>query len=400
MVGDFVTMQLDPNDQLVEDEAYYEEGQGEEVPDDPDRMVEDDEGEERQDGEAVEELMLQNDSVLAFDAHQDAIYSIAIHPSIPIVVTGGGDDLAYIWSYLDGRQMATLTGHTDSVVGASFSPQKGKYVLTGGMDGKIRVWKVGKQWEFVTGIQEVEEIVWLQTSPVDHYVAVGANDGSVWVHSIPNLDIVYNFYSHTGGSCSFGAFSHDGQYLVTTSETGSIAMHDISTGEQVFRVDATDQRISGESGWNVAEFNHADSMIVVGGAGGEVRILSPRGDLLAGWDVGQGVESLAWSDDYLAVGGLDGKIGLYTVGSWALRKSFNHEDSVVQLRFATTLPVLTSCSMDKTVCQWDVRTGAQVRVWRGHSEGLLGFVQSSDDKTIISTGDDGIALVFSSEFST
>jgi len=55
-----------------------------------------------------------------------------------------------------------LTGHTDSVTSAGFS-QDGQLIATGGMDGKIRIWrKVSrsqnwKDWEFLTELQGPDE---------------------------------------------------------------------------------------------------------------------------------------------------------------------------------------------------------------------------------------------------
>ncbi|KAG9550228.1 hypothetical protein KCU71_g14507, partial [Aureobasidium melanogenum] len=62
------------------------EGEGEDMP-----MSDDEEG------GAMEEIMLQNDSIAHFDGHKDSIFCIAQHPTHPqLVATGGGDDVAYL----------------------------------------------------------------------------------------------------------------------------------------------------------------------------------------------------------------------------------------------------------------------------------------------------------------
>jgi len=57
-----------------------------------------------------------------------------------------------------------------------------------------------------------------------------------------------------------------------------------------------------------------------------------------------------------------------------------------------TAIILTSCGVDGTIKRWDSRTGAELGCWRGHSDGILGFVQT--EKRVVTAGDDYVALVF------
>ena len=59
--------------------------------------------------------------------------------------------------------IAKLTGHSDSVASTAWSSD-GEMVATGGMDGRVRVWRhVGKQdwktWEFLTELQGPDEVM-------------------------------------------------------------------------------------------------------------------------------------------------------------------------------------------------------------------------------------------------
>src|SRR5262245_13509908 len=56
----------------------------------------------------------------------------------PLVVTGGGDDRAFLWDLETGEQKAELKGHSDSIVQAGFSFD-GKLVATAGLDSVVKV---------------------------------------------------------------------------------------------------------------------------------------------------------------------------------------------------------------------------------------------------------------------
>jgi ribosome assembly protein SQT1 len=95
-----------------------------------------------------------------------------------LAVSGGEDDLGFIFCPIpsasehpfnaDTFAPTKLTGHTDSVVAAGWS-HDGEMVSTGGMDGRVRVWRRVKRdskggvedwknWEFLTTLETGSEI--------------------------------------------------------------------------------------------------------------------------------------------------------------------------------------------------------------------------------------------------
>jgi ribosome assembly protein SQT1 len=159
----------------VEDEEFITEDDIlAELNDDGDHPM-DDEEDDGEEGEEEDDMLgdmmpegsssshVEDNSLQHFTAHHGSVFSISGHPTQPLVASGGEDDLGFIWDITDGEIIVKLTGHTDSVTSTTWSTD-GEMIATGGMDGKVRIWRrVGKEnyrtWEFLTELQGPDEVM-------------------------------------------------------------------------------------------------------------------------------------------------------------------------------------------------------------------------------------------------
>ncbi|KAL2121736.1 hypothetical protein VTJ04DRAFT_2191 [Mycothermus thermophilus] len=397
-----------------------------------------------------EELVLENDSIAYFDGHKDSVFCIAQHPLYPnLVATGGSegdaDDAPGKGYVLDTSVAASrpvlppsynsdpssrpentalqplfaIDGHTDSINALAFTLPRGEFLVSGGMDGRLRVYAVSAsspssvQFRFLAESRETEEVNWLAPCPSADYpntIAFGASDGSVWVLTLDASDpsspiqIVQTYYVHST-PCTAGAWSPDGLLLATVSEDSSLHVFDVwgaaaaqnlvtRNGQTVVSLTSADQRFEVEGGLYSVAVSPTGAFVAVGGAGGAIRIVglprlsqqsqqqqsrsrqqksaagssSQAGAILAAISVQtDSVESLAFSPTapLLAAGSVDGSIAVFdTARSFALRRHLRaaHDgEAVVKLEFvrAATGPaagwLLTSCGLDGVVRRWDLR---------------------------------------------
>jgi len=415
----------------VEDDQYLEEGaEGEEegfidpndvyieVADDGDQAM--DEEEDMGDGFGEgEEIVYEDNSMQHFPTHNGSVFTISTHPTATLAASGGEDDLGYIWDYTTGEEVVKLTGHTDSVTSTAFSAD-GEMIATGGMDGKVRIWRrVGKEhwktWEFLTELQGPDEVMWLKWHPKGPVLLSGSNDTTVWLWQLPSGNTMQVFAGHQA-PVQCGDFTPDGKRIVTADAEGTLLFWDPRSPAPLFKLTPTDARFDLEGITSLA-INPASTVAVVGGASGEVRVVSlSRGEVvgaLKGHKDGDSIEAVEFIDltgalagavppttgGVVATGATDGKICIWDLGTMRIRTTLEHQDAITSLM---RLPapkghILVSASSDRTLRTWDARTGTLLREHKGHRGPVLGAALGLGGGVVVSAGDDGVCLVFPTE---
>ena len=322
---------------------------GEEVTQDEDAAMDSGDGDD-EDAAHNEQIELQNDSIAHFDAHKDSIFCIAQHPTNAVIIaTGGGDDTGYVFSRrpadgqvtsngaADGqpqerdslKPISKLSGHTDSINAITFTQPSGDYLVTGGLDGQLRVYQQSTTtssntptYTFLTSAREVDEINFLISCPSSSHpntIALGASDGSIWLYSIsaPSdprdpttaLTILNAFYLHTAPATA-GAFTpKTGTLLATVAEDSSLYVWDAfgdaaaagitsssGGGQAVVGLTGEDERFRVDGGLYSVAVSPNETFIAVGGAEGHIRVVGlPRLGVSAPQGVNAGVKSGAGS---------------------------------------------------------------------------------------------------------
>jgi WD40 repeat protein/serine/threonine protein kinase len=150
------------------------------------------------------------------------------------IATGGEDDLAKIWDVDSGDELVTLRGHMARVDGIGFSTD-GRRVATGSADETAKVWDTatGKLLLNLPGHPGMVKVV--AFSPDDQRILTGVEDpGTIKVWNATNGKELLNLQHF---ALSSGAFSSDGQRIVTGSFKGRVKLWD-TTGSNLLAFQA------------------------------------------------------------------------------------------------------------------------------------------------------------------
>lgn len=361
------------------------------------------------------EIDMSNNSQSYFEDHTDSIFTVSTHPTLPIAVTGGGDNVAYLWTThsTPAKTISKLVGYGESVIASAFT-YDGSYLITGDMSGKIIVFKSSKRgqlWERYDRIlEDVEEIMWVKAHPKQNVFAFGGLDGSVSVYSIePNLDLIFSGYSHST-ECTNGIFTQvdnmDELKLVSISEDGSIIGWNCYTQQTDFKID--NNSLKGLTPpWVTIATNSVNKIAAVGSRDSQIAIINTEnGSLLTTFtalELKEGddiydcsIEAIAWCDtlNLMVVGFVSGDVMIFDSNTWKVRKTLKCKDAVTKIIFLNNSPIFLVSSMDGKVYKWDARTGELLHECVGHHMGVLDFSIDCSGERLITAGDDGVALVF------
>ncbi|KAF8626978.1 hypothetical protein AX15_004571 [Amanita polypyramis BW_CC] len=423
-----------------EDHTGIEEDEGEqyiheddvivEVQDDGDHPMDDDD-DIADEPVAGPSRLVENNAVQGFQSHNGSVFCVACHPTEPLAATGGEDDVGYIWDITDGEIIEKLTGHTDSVTSIAWSSD-GEMIATGGMDGKVRLWRrVGKEsykiWEFLTELQGPDEVMFLRWHPKGPVLLAGSNDSTLWLWQLPSGNTMQVFAGHTG-AVNCGEFTPDGtlpesslspfiqfaflegKRIVSACADNTLIIWDPRSPSPTIKLTGDDARFNLDGITSLA-INSSSTLAIIGGAAGGVRVISlTKGDVVAalgGHKEGESVEAIVFADllsassgpGFAITGGTDGKICIWDLSTFKLRTTLQHEDAITNL-LVHPVPkpylVVSGCA-DGILRTWDARTGAIVQEHKGHSAAVLSASLGLVGSVIVSASDDHMALVYTTE---
>jgi WD40 repeat protein len=327
---------------------------------------------------------------LATFAADGDLRCVAFSPDGRWVVTGGADGLLRLWDTGPGRQHRSLRGHTGPVLGVAVD-RDGVRLASGGADRTVKVWDLRSGDEIRTLTGHRDAVTCVAFSPDGRWLAGGSRDRTVTVWDAATGAERTTLAGHKQAVLAL-AFSPDGEHLATGS---GVPTYLFAPGE--VRVWAW----AGAGPPRVLHDLPAAVFALAYSADGS-RLLASSADQVLTWDtsrfgtpqVGRGpngwVVALACSPTTsLAAGsGEDAAVRLWDPATGEPRAVYKgHIEKVCGVAFAPDGGRLASAGADGTVKLWDVLREPGVRVLRGHAPGAGVYsVAFSPDGRLLASG--------------
>jgi WD40 repeat protein len=326
-----------------------------------------------------------------------------MHPTLPLCLSGGGDDRAFLWNAETGlviENQPSGFSFKESVSATGFS-HNGTYFAVGSLAGELFVGETANGHALSVSFDGPSDISWLKWHPFGDVLLVGSEDGCAWLYSIPSGKCL-NVFSFSQVPLTSGAFTPDGKKIVTVSEDTTVIVWDPKSATILTKYigQEKDQRFHAEP-IRALEITLDSQMIITGSEDGTIKLsllnVSKHVATLSG-HFGS-IESLAVSPiapNILASGALDGMLNIWDLTSYKLRHTCQHPEGIVKVQFLKESNLVASSSIDGILRIWDVLSGNLVKEFKGHLDAILDMDCLTPSR-LVTASDDGCCLLFAME---
>ncbi len=175
--------------------------------------------------------------VRTLTGHRDSLYGATFSPDGQTLATASYDRDANLWNIATGEDLGEVSGHNDAVYAIAFHPN-GKWLATASGDRTVKLWDAATRERLDTFSQPAKEQYTVSISPDGRYVAAGGVDNRVRVWEFgPTAaegtnEIRYARFAHEAPILRV-LFSPDGKLLVSCSEERRVKVWETRTFTQV-----------------------------------------------------------------------------------------------------------------------------------------------------------------------
>ncbi len=259
---------------------------------------------------------------------------------------------ASIFAVETGKLVATLEGHTSSILTAAFNPA-GTRLITSGYDATIKCWDAGTWQELrVMSGANLTGVAAIRYSPDGKTIAAGVGDGRVDFYDAESGSFRKTLTCDDQGVATL-SFSHDGKRLAVAGSGQVVRIWDLETQTEIYQ---------------------------------------PAAPILC----------FAASPDgrWLALGKRDGSVDVWDVA--AGRKAGSLKGSarrVAEIAFSPDGLLLATAgdTGESAIRVWDVASGDVKHVIQGHRAYAAGMAFSPDGLTLASASHDGAVRLWNME---
>ncbi len=167
--------------------------------------------------------------------HRGAVRALGFSADGRWAVSGGEDGTVRVWDLTTGRERQSFKGHTDEVSAVAFLPG-GRRVVSGGRDRTVRLWDVstGKELHRLRG--HTDGVRSLAVAPDGRHVLSGGEDRAARLWEVEAGKEVRALGGH-GGAVTALTFSADGKRALSAGHDRVVRLWELPSGRLLGRWD-------------------------------------------------------------------------------------------------------------------------------------------------------------------
>jgi len=323
--------------------------------------------------------------------HDDTIMSASFSTDCKYVITGSIDGTARMWSAATGRELRRFIGNYGAVCCAALS-RDGSRVITGSADGNLHIWDAATGAMIRTLTGHTGQVWCVAVSPDDRLIAAGGMDKTVLLWDAASGRSFGILRGHTDNVRSV-AFSPDGKRLVTASWDKSARVWDINSQRELFRLKGHTEIA------NSAVFSRHGNIIATGSNDGIVRVCDAKtGELLrrlAGDGSVASSVSISPDGESIASSTFKGIVWIWSVRTGKLLRALRgHAARLYTVSYSSDGNQIVTGSADHTARIWDNRLPTDRLTLRGHRNGVTSAAFSPDGQHVVTGSKDKTAVIW------
>jgi len=338
---------------------------------------------------ATEERLLTKE-LFTLSGHTDGVIGVAFSPDGTRLATAGLEGSAKVWDATESHEFPTLSGHKLPVTSVAFS-QDGSLLATASWDGTAKLWDPKEGQELLTVSDPTAALNGVAISADGAYLATASEDNTARIWNAITGEESITLTGHMGAVWSI-AFSRDGTHLATASADKTARIWSATTGDKI-------RALSG----------HTRQVLSVAFSPDGTRLATASSDTTAKvWNIATGqviitasnpepVRSVVFSPDgmRLATASEDEKVRVWDASNGQLLLTLSgHTKRINSVAFSPDGTRLATVSLDKTAKIWNASSGEELLTLYGHTDTVWAVVFSPDGKRLATAGGEGTVRVY------